>query len=416
VKRRTTRTAGTAVAATALMALTAACGSGFNSSGSSTQQTGKASLKVLVATGGTADLAAVKAAAAAWVSSSGNTAEVSPAQDMNQQLSQGFASGNPPDVFMVDASQFPTYAKAGNLEPYADTLAMKDDFYPTLKQTFTYGGKFYCAPKDFSTLGLIINKDLWAKAGLTDADVPKTWDQLETVAKKLTSGGVTGLGIGDTRDRIGAFMVQAGGWITNPDQTQMAANSPQDLAALTYVKKLLAEGVAKYPKQLDSGWSGEAFGKGKAAMVIEGNWIKGSMSADYPTVKYQVAELPAGPKGKGTLTFTQCWGVAAKSKYKTQAEDFVKSLLTSSNQMSFAKAFGVMPSLKSVRATYIQQFPADAAFLAGADYAQGPVNAVGMTPVLGDFDSKLGGLAQADPQALLASLQKNGTAALEQNK
>jgi multiple sugar transport system substrate-binding protein len=371
---------------------------------------------VLVASGGPADLNAVKDAAASWAAKTGSKAEVTAAQEMTQQLSQGFASGNPPDVFMVDASQFPTYAKAGNLEAYGDALAMKDDFYPGLRETFTYQGKFYCAPKDSSTLGLAINTELWAKSGLTDADVPKTWDGLAAVAKKLTTGKVTGLGIGDTRDRIGAFMVQSGGWITNPDQSQMTAQSPQNVAALTFVKKMLDDGVAKYPKQLDSGWSGEALGKGKAAMVIEGNWLKGGMKADYPDLKYVVAELPAGPKGKGTLAFTQCWGVAAKSKYKAQAVDFVKSLMTVPQQITFAKAFGVMPSLQSAKSAYQQQFPEDAAWLAGTAYAQGPVNAVGMDPVLKDFDTKLQTLAQSDPKVVLDSLQKNGSAALRQNK
>ena len=51
-------------------------------------------------------------------------------------------------------------------------------------------------------------------------------------------------------------------------------------------------------------------------MTIEGNWIKGAMKNDYPDVKYTVAELPAGPTGKGTLPFTNCWGIAAKSKYQ----------------------------------------------------------------------------------------------------
>jgi multiple sugar transport system substrate-binding protein len=415
VKINPRRTSAVATAAAAL-ALTA-CGGGFDSGSSGTgQQTGTADLKVLVASGGPADLNAVKDAAASWAAKTGSKAEVTAAQEMTQQLSQGFASGNPPDVFMVDASQFPTYAKAGNLEAYGDALAMKDDFYPGLRETFTYQGKFYCAPKDSSTLGLAINTELWAKAGLTDADVPKTWDGLAAVAKKLTTGKVTGLGIGDTRDRIGAFMVQSGGWITNPDQSQMTAQSPQNVAALTFVKKMLDDGVAKYPKQLDSGWSGEALGKGKAAMVIEGNWLKGGMKADYPDLKYVVAELPAGPKGKGTLAFTQCWGVAAKSKYKAQAVDFVKSLMTVPQQITFAKAFGVMPSLQSAKSAYQQQFPEDAAWLAGTAYAQGPVNAVGMDPVLKDFDTKLQTLAQSDPKVVLDSLQKNGSAALRQNK
>ncbi len=36
-------------------------------------------------------------------------------------------------------------------------------------------------------------------------------------------------------------------------------------------------------------------------MTIEGNWIKGAVKNDYPDLKYKTVELPAGPKGKGTL-------------------------------------------------------------------------------------------------------------------
>ena len=112
---------------------------------------------------------------------------------------------------------------------YGDQLPMKSDFYEGLVKTFTYDGKFYCAPKDFSTLALIINTDLWQKAGLGTGDVPKDWSALETVAKKLTNGKVKGLVIGDTRDRVGAFMKQAGGWIVSPDQTKMTADTPTNL-------------------------------------------------------------------------------------------------------------------------------------------------------------------------------------------
>jgi multiple sugar transport system substrate-binding protein len=92
-------------------------------------------------------------------------------------------------------------------------------------QTFTYDNKFYCAPKDYSTLALVINTDLWTKAGLTDADVPKDWAGLEAVAKKLTSGKVTGLVLGNDINRSGAFIKQAGGWVVSPDGKTMTADS-----------------------------------------------------------------------------------------------------------------------------------------------------------------------------------------------
>jgi multiple sugar transport system substrate-binding protein len=176
------------------------------------------------------------------------------------------------------------------------------------------------------------------------------------------------------------------------------------------VRSLLAGGSAKYPKQLDSGWAGEAFGKQKAAMTIEGNWIKGALKNDFPNVKYQAFELPEGPAGKGTLSFTQCWGIAAKSANKAQAQELVKALTTKDQQLAFATAFGVMPSRQSAKADYVKEFPEDQAFIDGAEYARGPVIAPKMTPVLADFDTGLQGLPNADPAAILKRLQSNASA------
>ena len=124
-----------------------------------------------------------------WEDKTGNKVEVIVASDRNQQLSQGFAAGSPPDLFFTEASAFPTYAKAGNMVAYGDQLPMKSDFYENLVKTFTYDGKQYCAPKDFSTLALQINTDSWTKAGLGDADIPTTWEELEAVSKTLTTDG-----------------------------------------------------------------------------------------------------------------------------------------------------------------------------------------------------------------------------------
>jgi multiple sugar transport system substrate-binding protein len=403
------------MATIATLALTtAACsGSGFDSGKSTPQKTaGPASLQVLIASSGPAETTAVKDAAAQWATSTGNTATVTPAQNMSQQLGQAFAGGTPPDVFYVDAAAFANYASVGALEPYASKVPDVNDFYPSLRTAFTYKDQLYCIPKDFSTLALEINTDLWAKAHLTDADIPTTWDQLTAVSKKLKAAGIKPLATADTRDRLGAFMVEAGGWLVNKDGTQATADSPQNVQALTYVQGLLKQGLAYYPKQLDAGWAGEAFGKGETAMAMEGNWIEGSMKTDYPKINYEVKPLPAGPVGQGTLSFTTCWGIAAKSKFKDQAIKFVEAMTTKDQQLSFANAFGVMPSRQSAKADYVAQFPKDAAFVQSADFAQGPLNAPKVDSVLTDFDSQLGGLATGSPDAILKRVQTNLTAAL----
>lgn len=412
MKRPVPGTAGIATLAAALLLALTGCGGGFNNNKPAQQQSGPASLQVLMASSGDAETKAVQDAAAAWASKTGNKATVTPAQDIAQQLGQAFAGSNPPDVFYVDAARFADYASVGALLPYGDKVPDANDFYESLRKTFTYQGKLYCIPKDFSTIAMEINTDLWTKAGLGTSDVPTTWDQLTTVAQKLKAAGVNPIAIGDTRDRIGAFMVEAGGWIVSPDGTKATANTPQNLQALQYVQSLLKGGLAQYPKALSAGWAGEAFGKGQAAITFEGNWIKGAMQSDYPNVKYTVNPMPNGPKGAGTLMFTQCWGISAKTKYQDAAIKFVEAMTAKDQQLSFAKAFGVMPSRQSAKDQYTAQFPTDKAFIDGAANGQGPVNAPKMDSVLTDFDAGLQQLATTDPQSILQRLQTNTTAAI----
>ncbi|MFC3689017.1 sugar ABC transporter substrate-binding protein [Aquipuribacter hungaricus] len=401
------------------LSLLAACGGGSFDEGS--EAGGDASgaaggggdgLTVLIASSGDAETDAVTSAAEAWAEESGTDVTVTVATDITQELSQGFAGGNPPDVFYVDASAFADYATAGNLYPY--TLEDSDDFYPSLTETFTLEGEQYCAPKDFSTLALQINTASWEAAGLTDEDIPTTWEELRTVADTLTTPEQAGLVIGTGRDRVGAFLVQAGGyWVDGAEGTITATEEP-NVQALTYVKELLASGSAVLPPDVDSGWGGEAFGTERAAMTMEGNWIRGAMTNDYPDVEYTVAELPEGPAGKGTLLFTQCWGVAAESADPEAAVELVAALTSTENQLANAEAFGVMPSRQSAQADYVAAFPEDEPFIAGGEYGQGPVTLPGLAPSLSDLDSQLEQLAGADPVQVLESFQTNAEAAVQE--
>ena len=416
---RTRRIAVFGIATAAAVALSACGGSGFedeptSGGGGDSTDSGPVAIDMLIASSGDAETASVTAAVDAWAEETGNTVEVVVAQDLPQQLSQGFAGGSPPDVFYLDAARFADYAANGSLEPYADQIEDLEDFYEPLRQTFTFEDTEYCVPKDFSTLALEIRADSWEAAGLTEADIPTTWDELADVAQTLTTADQVGLVVGDTRDRIGAFMVQAGGWVTSEDGASVTADSPENVEALEYVKGLLTAGSLKYPSQVDSGWGGEAFGTGKAAMTIEGNWIKGAMTNDYPDVDFITAELPEGPAGKGTLQFTQCWGIAAQSDATAQAIELVQYLTEVDQQLAAAEAFGVMPSRESASAGYLEQFPDDAPFVAGGEYGQGPVNAPGMESVLLDFDTGLQQLTSGDPARILGTLQTNAEAVIGQ--
>jgi multiple sugar transport system substrate-binding protein len=399
------------IAAAGLAVGLTACGSGFGSGGS--KQDNTKPLNILIGSSGDAETAAVKSAVAAWSKSSGVKATVTVASNLNQQLAQGFSSGKPADVFYLSTDALAGYASNGSLYSYGDKLTNKSDFYPNLVKSFTYDNKLVCAPKDFSTLQLIINTDLWSKAGLTDSDIPTTWDQLSSVAKKLTTGSQTGLVIGGEYARVGAFMTEAGGNLMNADSTKATADSDANLKALQYVKDNLTAGDFKYAADVGAGWGGEAFGKQLGAMTIEGNWITGSQSNDYPDVKYKVVPLPKGPAGAGTLQFSNCWGIAADSANKSGALDLVQKLTSKADQLGFAKAFGVMPSIQSAASEWKKDFPKLAPFLDAAQYAQNVPAAKGVSDVVTDFNSQVAKLASGDPKTILSSTQKNLEALLK---
>lgn len=406
-----------ATALTAAVAATlAACGggSGFSSGSASSSADassgsagGSGKITLLYAPSGDAEKQAYLDAVAAFTKSTGIEVEATAATDLNQELSQGFAAGKPADVFYLNPDFIAAYVENGSLYAYGDKLSNKDDFYPSLVKPFTYNGTLYGAPKDFSTLALFINTDMWSAAGLTDADYPTDWDGLASVAKKLTSGDVVGLTCSPEYARVGAFMAQAGGGLVSADGTTATANSDGSVAGLTEVKTLLTDGVLKFSSDLGAGWGGEAFGSGKAAMAIEGNWLTGAMKSDYPDVKYTVIELPAGPSGKGTMVFTNAYGIAQASSNKDAALKLVEFLTTTEQQLAFAKAFGVMPSIQSAA----EQWKADNAdmvpFLNGADYAIFVPTAKGASDVVADFNSQLATLASSDPKTILDSVQSN---------
>jgi multiple sugar transport system substrate-binding protein len=401
------------VVAAATAILLAGCGNGFGSPSSSSSS---GPLKVLIGSSGPAETNAVQAAANRWSKTSGQKVEVIAAQNLDQQVGQGFAGGNPPDIFYLDPTRLEQYAKGGSLYAYGSQLpaATVRDFYPALRQTYTYRGQLYCAPKDLDTHELVINTDMWSAAGLTSADYPKTWDDLTRVATRLTTPQHVGLAFTGDHNTAGTFMLEAGGWFLNTSNTAVTADTPQNLAALQYLQANLGRKVFARAKSIDAQWGGQAFGTGKAAMDVEGGWIIGAMKTDYPSVRWTAVQMPDGPGGPGTTVFSNCWGISARSGNKSQAVSLVEALVSPDEQKSFQNAFGATPSRSSLAAWSVQANPNKAAFNAGVAHARGPVPVPGFTSVLSDFDTGLDNMVSgtATPQQILQNFQRNGEQAL----
>ncbi len=326
-----------------------------------------ASLTLMGFSSGTAEDDALNAIIENYNEQSDNTARFNPVPEYDTALQAALAGGSPPDVIYIDSNRLPDLVEAGALAPVDGQIENEDDFYESLRETFTYDDTFWCPPKDFSTLGLVYNVDMLEEAGV---EPPTNWDELAAAAEALTDGDRVGLVIGPEYPRWGVFMFQAGGGVTDPEVTSMTIASDQNREALSYLESLYAEGYAATPTDLDSGWAGEAFGQGRAAMTIEGNWIVGAMNNDFPDINWAVSELPAGPAGPGTFVFTVCYGVPAASQNQEAAWDLVNYLVSPEALLEFTETFPVMPGRESLATDWTDAHPDLGAFLAGAEYAR----------------------------------------------
>lgn len=310
---------------------------------------------------------ALKKVIAAYEEQSGNTVQINLSPSYDTTLQAALASGSPPDVFYVQDGRFRDLVDAGALAPAGDNLTDADDFYPSLRETFSVDGEFYCPPKDFSTLGLVYDPDALAAAGV---EPPTTWEELAAAAEKLTTPDGPGLVIEASLARWGAFMYGAGGAVLSDDETSSMLADGGAAIGFQFLADLHAEGFAMTATDLGAGWPGEAFAKGQAPMTVEGNWIAGFLDKDYPDKSWAVAELPAGPEGQATYVFTTCYGVAAQAKNPAAAWNLVNYLVSPEPQLEYTSQFPVMPGRESVKDAWLEAHPDLEPFLAGAEYAK----------------------------------------------
>jgi multiple sugar transport system substrate-binding protein len=297
-----------------------------------------------------------------------------PVPEYATKLQTDLAAGTAADVFYVDSLLAPDLMKR-NLLLGLDDYIQRDkvdtgDFYPGLLKAFQWKGKTYGLPKDWSSLALEMNADLASSAGVTTP--PSNWDELKSAAQKLTDkgAGVFGTVIPPELPRFGAFVFQAGGKLISDDGSTIALNSPEGLQALDYYYGLYKDGVASTPADTGTQWPGDALIKKKAAMVLEGNWMFPAVQKDAPTMKLTIAEMPAGPKGKGTFAFTVSYSINAKTQQKDAAW-FLVNYLTGPQGMQKWTSLGLaMPSRRSLEADWLSKFKEREPFLKSGAYAQ----------------------------------------------
>ncbi|MDC9442702.1 extracellular solute-binding protein, partial [Clostridioides difficile] len=105
------------------------------------------------------------------------------------KMTTAFAGDVAPDIFFYTLDDVPVRAAnntIANLTPFIERDKYDlSDLYETDVGFGSYDGQQYALPASSTSRMLFYNLDLLEAAGLTEADVPKTWDELYEVAHKM---------------------------------------------------------------------------------------------------------------------------------------------------------------------------------------------------------------------------------------
>jgi len=259
-----------------------------------------------------------------------------------------------PDVIGVNRNWLLEFVALNILEdltPYVEKIpGMREKYYDAVKGELN--GRVYILPYDGGNAALVYNTRVFKELGLQP---PKTLDEFVEIGKKLvdpahnkfatqfciSEKNVAGANVCN----IGPILTSFGG--TYVKNRKAAFNSPEGVAAIKWMINLEKTGIAA-PGGITVTAKNmrEAFASERVFMTFDGAWGT-SYYNNFPELKWDVARMPAGPKGDiGTVVNIMCWGISRTSKHKDAAWDLLSYLESDKMMLKYFKEGNVMPCIK----------------------------------------------------------------------
>ncbi|RSX51381.1 ABC transporter substrate-binding protein [Bifidobacterium goeldii] len=214
------------------------------------------------------------------------------------------AGSGAPDLVQLDFNAVPQFAYSGALEDMSQYGGDKvlSKFTAGAQSGATVDGKMYGMPMGTGPMALFYNKDVFDKAGVTEA--PKTWDEYYEAAKKIHALGSDYYITSDTGDAGFAMSMiwLAGGQPFKVDGENVTINLTGDSGVKAFAEfwqKMIDEDLIDTKT---AGWSDEwykSLNNGHIASLITGAWMPITLENSVADAagKYRVANTPT-PNGE----------------------------------------------------------------------------------------------------------------------
>ncbi|MEH1767808.1 MAG: ABC transporter substrate-binding protein [Nostoc sp.] len=269
----------------------------------------------------------------------------------------------PPDMLAFHPEYTGQFVELGAIRPledWFDKSSLKSDIRPNLLEEMQLDGHIWSVPMHTSNIGIFYRPKLFEAAGITE--LPKTWDELRQVAKKLTIDRN-----GDRRpEQYGMLLpLGKGGWtvfswfpfLLGAEGEIVINNRPNltnagAIAALKFWQDLMKDGSVLLSAP-ERGYEEDAFIAGRVAMQITGPWTLIMKSE----VDHQVLPIPASVR-PATVTGTGNLFVMKTTPAREQAAlKFLEYVLSEEFQTEWCIGTGFLPvTLTSAQSKAYQQF------------------------------------------------------------
>ena len=290
-----------------------------------------------------------------------------PFADYEKQLTLGIASGELPDLVILDGCGMASFIQLGLFGDISDADINWDEYMEGPMESTMLDGKHYGIPFATNCTALFYNKDLFDAAGIDYPDENTTWDEFHEMAKALTKDGVSGFGNAATNTDEGTF--QCLQWIYT------AGGSYTDIEDGVDAYKLMQEMIE------DGSWTKECvnwtqsdvnnnFMAGNLAMQQNGPWQIPGIEANAPDLNYGVTVLPkkdADSEQATSILGGENMGVVNKDD-TSGAEAFLKYYDQTDVMVDAMKQYGSYPpKTEAAKDSYWTDDPIQKAFLTQID-------------------------------------------------
>ncbi|MEW6279427.1 MAG: sugar ABC transporter substrate-binding protein [Candidatus Eremiobacterota bacterium] len=273
-----------------------------------------------------------------------------------QKLMATIAGGVSPDLVNLNTEMALALAQNEalvDLEPLL-TPGQREAFFPGLWEATRLGDAVYAVPWYVSTRVLMYNKNLFREAGLDPESPPRSWEQVEQVARAVRQrtdafGYMPPIKLVDDWSMFGVPVVEGG---------RAVFDRPEAVQRLEWYVRLYADGVI--PREtLTEGYNGaiERFKGGSLAILEAGPQFLLKVKSDAPQV-YAVTGVAPYPRAPtDTLpAATMDLAIPRPSRHRQLALELALFVTSPENQLAFCRQAPILPTSRAAaRDPFFQQ-------------------------------------------------------------